>query len=294
MGSFEWMEVETLSTEITALESRLAAAKSRHNYGLVKVVKEQIAAAQQRRGRYLAHITTSLAESLESPAESKTAPETPPRQRAVGQKNRDEPAAPEPPSAELADPVAAEALEEAAEPEQPIADPAAADVSAEPEPTSARFSESDMPDISGALATPDQLPEPADAARAEAPTQLANPDQPVAEPADTAPAEVPKQRADPIAGSGDPSPNADTIEGVIDVWDQLTPTHIEHAKHELGIRRAEMLARHAEEIKALESDQGEINALAQAIDAFVRKFNQPSAASVVRLDEQRDRLQNQA
>jgi hypothetical protein len=278
MGSFEWMEVETLSTEITALESRLAAAKSRHNYGLVKVVKEQIAAAQQRRGRYLAHITTSLAESLESPAESKTAPETPPRQRSVGQKNRDEPAAPEPPSAELADPVAAEALEEAAE----------------PEPTSARFSESDMPDISGALATPDQLPEPADAARAEAPTQLADPDQPVAEPADTAPAEVPKRRADPIAGSGDPSPNADTIEGVIDVWDQLTPTHIEHAKHELGIRRAEMLARHAEEIKALESDQGEINALAQAIDAFVRKFNQPSAASVVRLDEQRDRLQNQA
>jgi hypothetical protein len=189
MGSFEWMEVETLSTEITALESRLAAAKSRHNYGLVKVVKEQIAAAQQRRARYLAHITTSLAESLESPAESKTAPETPPRQRAAGQKNRDEPAAPEQPSAELADPVAAEAQEELAEPEQPIADPDVADVSAEQEPTSATLSDSDMPDISGALARPDQsAPEPADAARAEVPTQLADPDQPIAEPADTAPA----------------------------------------------------------------------------------------------------------
>jgi hypothetical protein len=296
MGSFEWMEVETLSTEITALESRLAAAKSRHNYGLVKVVKEQIAAAQQRRARYLAHITTSLAESLESPAGSTTAPETPARQRAAGQKNRDEPAAPEPPSAKLADPVADEAQEELAEPEQPIADPVvnASETAAEPDPASLAPADPDTPDISDALATPDQpAPEPA-AAPAEVPTQLADLDQPAAEPADTAPAEVPKQRAAPIARSGDASPNADTIEGVIDVWDQLTPTHIEHAKHELGIRRAEMLARHAEEVKALEADQSEINALAQAIDAFVRKFNQPSAASVVRLDEERDRLQNQA
>jgi hypothetical protein len=79
------------------------------------------------------------------------------------------------------------------------------------------------------------------------------------------------------------------------VWDQLTPTHIERAKQELDIRRAEMLARHAEELKALDTDQNEIDSLAQAIDAFVRKFNLPSAgASVVHLDEQRDRLQGQA
>src|SRR6267378_3908458 len=120
MGSFEWMEVETLSTEITALENRLAAAKSRHNYGLVKVVKEQIAAAQQRRARYLAHITTSLAESLEAPADSATAQETSSRQRALAQKSRDEPAAPDRPSMELAGAVAAEVLEEPAEPDQPV------------------------------------------------------------------------------------------------------------------------------------------------------------------------------
>src|SRR6266571_4572149 len=112
MGSFEWMEIETLSSDITALEARLAAAKSRHNYGLVKVVKEQIAAAQQRRGRYLAHITTSLAASLDPPAPAEAAPETPVRQRAGAQKNREEIAAPAQPEAELADPVAT-AIEEA-------------------------------------------------------------------------------------------------------------------------------------------------------------------------------------
>jgi len=41
----------------------------------------------------------------------------------------------------------------------------------------------------------------------------------------------------------------------------------------------------------LEADQSEIDTLTQAIDAFVRKFNAPPAASVVRLDDERDRLQ---
>src|SRR5712691_2495201 len=122
MGSFEWMEVETLSSEITALEARLESAKTRHNYGLVKVVKEQIAAAQQRRARYLAHITTSLAESLDPPPPIETAKETPARQRAGVQKNREEIAAPDQPAAELADPVATEIELELTEPEPPSAE----------------------------------------------------------------------------------------------------------------------------------------------------------------------------
>jgi len=243
MGSFEWMEVETLSTEITALESRLAAAKSRHNYGLVKVVKEQIDAAQQRRARYLAHITTSLAESLDPAAPAETAPEKPPRQRGTAQKNPEEIAAPDQPEAALADPVATAIEEELAELGQ-----------------------------SGALlAAPvadDASEEPADPIMPEVPAALAEPDQTIIEP------------AGPIAAA----PDADTIEGVTDLWDRLTPGHIERAKHELGNHRAEMLARHAEELKALEADQSEIDALAQAIDAFVRKFNAPSAAPVVRLE----------
>ena len=213
MGSFEWMEVETLSSEITALEARLAAAKSRHNYGLVKVVKEQITAAYQRRARYLAHISTSVAESLDPSPPLETSTEAQPEKEAI----------------------------------------------AEPDPPSA---------------------EPAEAVTQEVPEELAEPHQQNAE------------LVGPIAISGVAPAHVDTIEGATDLWDQLTPTHIERAKHELGNRRAEMLARHAEELKGLDVDQSEIDTLAQAIDAFAQKFNLPSAgSSVVRLNKERDRLQ---
>jgi hypothetical protein len=306
MGSFEWMEVETLSTEITALESRLAAAKSRHNYGLVKVVKEQIAAAQQRRARYLAHITTSLAESLEAPAADEAAKETSSRQRALGQKNRGELAEPgqpnlEPAEAEapelvaepatveapeeVAEPVTAEASEGPAEPEQPTEatdEPVA--VEAAEEPAAEVVAEPVRDEVPEAVAEPEQpAVESAEPLTDNAPEAPAAPDQPTVEP------------AEPSAASGAALPNPDTIKGVTNVWDQLTPTHIERAKHELGLRRAELLARHAEELKALEAEQSEIDVLAQAIDSFVRKFNaSASPASVVRLDEERDRLQSQA
>ena len=57
---------------------------------------------------------------------------------------------------------------------------------------------------------------------------------------------------------------------------------------QLDIRRSETLARHAEELKALEADQAQIDTLSQAIDAFMRKFNAPADdGSVVRLDEKR-------
>ena len=185
MGSFEWMEVETLSSEITALEARLESAKSRHNYGLVKVVKEQITAAQQRRARYLAHISTSVAESFD-PSPPATSTEAQPRK------------------------------EEIAEPDQQSA-----------------------------------------------------------------------EVVEPIATSGVAPAHAEAVDGAAELWDRLTPTHIERAKHELDFRRAEMLARQAEELNALDVDQGEIDTLAQAIDAFVEKFNIPAAG----LQEARDRLQ---
>jgi hypothetical protein len=212
MGSFEWMEVETLSSEITALEARLESAKSRHNYGLVKVVKEQITAAQQRRARYLAHISTSVAESLDPSPPLDTSIEAEPQE--------EEPAEPDQPGAEFADPDSPEVEDEFAEPDQPAAEP-----------------------------------------------------------------------ADPIATSGIAPGYGGTIDGAAESWDRLTPIHIERAKHQLDFRRAEMLARQAEELNALDVDQSEIDTLAEAIDAFVEKFNLPSAAgSVVRLDEERDRL----
>ena len=214
MGSFEWMEVETLSSEITALEARLEAAKARHNYGLVKVVKEQITAAVQRRARYLAHISTSVAESFDPSPPIEASTEAPPR------KNRGKIAEPDQPGAEFTDP--------------------------------------DTPEV---------------------PEELAEPDQPGADPADT------------VVTRGVASAYAGVIDGATASWDRLTPTHIERAKNELDFRRTEMLARQAEELNALDFDQSEIDTLAQAIDAFVEKFNLPAAASsVVQLDEKRDRL----
>jgi hypothetical protein len=213
MGSFEWMEVETLSSEITALETRLEAAKSRHNYGLVKVVKEQINAAHQRRAQYLAHISTSVAEGLDPSRPVETSTEAKRRKAVI------------------------------AEPDQPGA-------------------------------------EPADPVTQEVPEELAEPDQQSAE------------LVEAIATSGVASAGAGAIDGAGELWDRLTPSHIERAKHELGTRRAEMLARQAEELSALDLDQSGIDTLAQAIDAFVEKFNLPAAASSVgRLEEKQDRLQ---
>jgi hypothetical protein len=84
------------------------------------------------------------------------------------------------------------------------------------------------------------------------------------------------------------------------VWDQLTPGDIENAKTELASRQAEMLARHAEELKSLETDQAQLDTLAEAIELFARKFKlpaQPDApnAAVVTLEEERElRMQSRA
>ena len=73
------------------------------------------------------------------------------------------------------------------------------------------------------------------------------------------------------------------------MWDQLTPNDIERAKSELGERRAEMLARHAEELQGLDADQSQLETLELAIASFLRKFNAASPeAAVVKLDEERE------
>ena len=69
------------------------------------------------------------------------------------------------------------------------------------------------------------------------------------------------------------------------MWDQLSRTDIERVKRELGVRRAELLARHAEELRALEAEQGEIDAFLQAIESFARKFNVAGGEVVVPFEE---------
>jgi hypothetical protein len=63
------------------------------------------------------------------------------------------------------------------------------------------------------------------------------------------------------------------------LWQQLTPADIERARAELALRRAEMLARHAEELNALEADYEQLDALELAIVDFLRKFGTAPALS---------------
>src|SRR5438876_5043779 len=63
----------------------------------------------------------------------------------------------------------------------------------------------------------------------------------------------------------DPAARTATIEGDATLWDQLSRTDLERLKRELGSRRAEILARHVEELKDLEADQIEIDAFELAI-----------------------------
>ncbi len=74
------------------------------------------------------------------------------------------------------------------------------------------------------------------------------------------------------------------------VWDQLTPADVERAKHDIDLRRTEMLERHAAELKALDADSAEVDAVEQAIGAFLRKFG-TATAEVVPLNPERNARQ---
>jgi hypothetical protein len=64
------------------------------------------------------------------------------------------------------------------------------------------------------------------------------------------------------------------------MWTELNRSDIERVKQELQTRRSEMLARHAEEVTALDVDEAELTVLEQAIDELVRKFGIGSAEIV--------------
>jgi hypothetical protein len=61
MSSFEWMELQTLTHDIAATRSRLAAARSDKDQRLIRMLEEELGAAEARRDRLLSHITNDLA-----------------------------------------------------------------------------------------------------------------------------------------------------------------------------------------------------------------------------------------
>jgi hypothetical protein len=206
MDSFEWMELQTLTSEIATSRSRLSTVRSSKDHRLARGLEKEITAAEARRRRLLAQLTSDLAGATER--------------------------APHP-----------EAIE-----------------GAEFGPALAPVEETLRHDAEGSHQS--------------------------------------LEFADRIAGSGAASPasapNADSVEGVIIMWDKLTPSDIERATQELGVRRNDMLARHAAALNELDADQAQLETLEQAIDAFVRKFNRSSPeGAIVTLGEERE-LRQQA
>lgn len=114
------------------------------------------------------------------------------------------------------------------------------------------------------------------AAVEEAPASVETP--PSAEPAEAA---VNKEAA------ATPSKSSD-LKGADIMWEQFSPDDLKQAKQDIVRRRAEMLARHAEELQTLEKDQEHIDAVCKAIDVFMSKFHGPADAEVVQLDQQRE------
>ena len=189
MSKFEWMELETLSSDIVHTQTRLDAARATKNLGLVQLLEPELADALKKRGQVLAALTKGLGFTGRKP-QLATVPIHQREQAPVKQE------------------------------------------------------------------------------------QSAGKVEPKTVNATTAPAF-----------------SFDTEKGVARMWDKLTAADIERVKRGLATRRAEILARHAEELKALEADQNEIDAIEKAIAVFTQKFKLASTAEVIPLEGERVTVQ---
>jgi hypothetical protein len=63
------------------------------------------------------------------------------------------------------------------------------------------------------------------------------------------------------------------------MWDLLKKTDIQQAKQDIKLRRVEILRKHAEETRTLDSDQVELEILNHLIDIFTLKFKKPQILS---------------
>lgn len=187
MSKFEWVELETLSAEVTHLQTRIEAARGTKNYGLVRLLETELAAAMERRGRVLADITAGLSNA-----------------------------------------------------------------------------------------------HPAGTRRTDVPTQKLQPEEPEQKQEPAGPIETNVSHNLPSTNSRETTSTG----GDLEMWDKLTASDLQRVKRGVATRRAEMLARHAEELKALETQQAEIDVVEKAIVVFTRKFKAASA-EIVPLDGER-------
>jgi hypothetical protein len=266
MGSYDWMELQSLTAEIATSRSRLVAARKTRDVGRVNALQEEISAAEARRERLLAHITTNLV----------SAPEPPPPTAKGAVAPAEAEAAPPTEAANNTAPAMAKGAAVAEEPAPVEAEADPAPIEADPEPAATETEPEPTPATSVATEPP-TIPEPPP-------------------PIEMSEAEVPADRTvTPPAPPPGAARRADRAEGSFDVWDQLTPSDLDRAKRDLDSRRAEMLTRHAEELQALEVDRAQLDGLEQAISMFMQKFTgQPGAAGVVKLGAERELRQQGA
>jgi hypothetical protein len=188
MSKFEWVELETLSTEVAHVQSRINAARANKNFGMVRLLEQEMAEVSERRNRVLAEITHGISDALPDGRQ----------------------------------------------------------------PT--HFSTLEIHSNQ-----PDKKQRPAPEIEAPTSSSLTAPD--------------PALPTDPAGDTG--------------MWDKLTAADLDRIKRGLTIRRSDMLARHAEELKSLEAEESEIEAVEKAIALFTQKFKLTSTAEVVSLGAER-------
>src|SRR5215471_2865542 len=62
MSKLGWVELETLSTEVAHLQSRIEAARASRNYGKVRLLEREMTELGERRNRVLADISNGLSD----------------------------------------------------------------------------------------------------------------------------------------------------------------------------------------------------------------------------------------
>lgn len=67
MSSFEWMELQTLASDIAIARSRLADARSVKDDRSVRVLEQEISTAEARRTRLVSHISSHVADNADAP-----------------------------------------------------------------------------------------------------------------------------------------------------------------------------------------------------------------------------------
>ena len=91
MSKLEWVELETLSTEVAHLQSRIEAERAARNYGKVRLLEQEMAEVSERRSRVLVDITSGLTDAPPSEHQPTTIPAKEAESTGAKPKNRSAP-----------------------------------------------------------------------------------------------------------------------------------------------------------------------------------------------------------